>query len=98
MKIRHQLLKGPPVQSTKVLGTVVLLQPLKPFCYVFQLGKVDVVNKSCVRWKGTVDQYPSEPVFVSRPGATEEDDGNFLCFIFVFIKMCSKRPISGHAI
>ena len=40
-----------------------------------QLGKVDVETRTSLRWKGTADQYPGEPIFVPRPGASDEDDG-----------------------
>ena len=45
------------------------------FKFIKKLGKVDVEKKTCERWQGTVDQYPSEPVFVPSPQATKEDDG-----------------------
>lgn len=40
----------------------------------FQLTKVDIKNNKSIRWSSD-DQIPSEPVFVARPGAIEEDDG-----------------------
>jgi carotenoid cleavage dioxygenase-like enzyme len=39
-----------------------------------QLVKVDVRERVVTPWTGT-RTYPGEPVFVARPGATDEDDG-----------------------
>lgn len=36
--------------------------------------KVDIDTKEVKVWSEK-DHYPSEPVFVPRPGATDEDDG-----------------------
>lgn len=36
--------------------------------------KCDTSHKSSLYWFEE-DYYPSEPMFVSRPGATDEDDG-----------------------
>lgn len=42
--------------------------------------KVNVKDKTCVTWSEP-QCYPSEPIFVSAPGAQEEDDGVLLCAI-----------------
>ncbi|XP_053449686.1 carotenoid-cleaving dioxygenase, mitochondrial isoform X2 [Nycticebus coucang] len=44
------------------------------------LIKVDVVNKTLKVWKKE-NYYPSEPVFVPVPGATEEDSGVILSVV-----------------
>ncbi|KAJ6633290.1 Retinoid isomerohydrolase, partial [Pseudolycoriella hygida] len=41
------------------------------------LIKVDIKNNKVIPWL-EVDQIPSEPVFIAKPGATEEDDGVIL--------------------
>uniref|UniRef100_H2ZKQ0 Uncharacterized protein n=1 Tax=Ciona savignyi TaxID=51511 RepID=H2ZKQ0_CIOSA len=42
-----------------------------------QLVKINVEKKELLEW-GETDKFPSEPVFVPRPDATEEDDGIIL--------------------
>ncbi|OBS83080.1 hypothetical protein A6R68_22918, partial [Neotoma lepida] len=44
------------------------------------LIKVDVVNKTLLVWRED-GFYPSEPIFVPTPGATEEDDGVILSVV-----------------
>lgn len=45
--------------------------------------KIDLKSKCVTIWKdeksGTA--YPGEPVFVARPGATDEDDGHLLAVV-----------------
>lgn len=43
-----------------------------------QLVKLDLKTKKRMTWEDGADFTPGEPVFVSRPGATEEDDGVIL--------------------
>jgi len=43
--------------------------------------RLDIKTKQTKLWEEE-DCLPSEPVFVARPGATEEDDGK-ITFIFV---------------
>ncbi|KAF2729899.1 hypothetical protein EJ04DRAFT_587641 [Polyplosphaeria fusca] len=40
--------------------------------------KVDTWEKTTKLWNPSNNHFPSEPVFVARPGATEEDDGVLL--------------------
>jgi len=42
------------------------------------IGKIDVETGECWRWRGTDDTVSTEPVFVPRPGAEDEDDGVLL--------------------
>jgi carotenoid cleavage dioxygenase-like enzyme len=42
--------------------------------------KVDVRERGIVAWSAP-DAYPGEPLFVARPGATDEDDGVVLSVI-----------------
>lgn len=48
-------------------------------CYVTNL-QIDLVAGKAKNWydEGAV---PSEPFFVARPGATEEDDGEFVSIV-----------------
>ncbi|KAF1371522.1 hypothetical protein PFLUV_G00269070 [Perca fluviatilis] len=41
------------------------------------MAKVDIVSRTHVEWYQE-NCYPSEPVFVASPGATEEDDADTL--------------------
>ncbi len=45
-----------------------------------RLVKVDVRERGIVAWSAP-DAYPGEPLFVARPGATDEDDGVVLSVI-----------------
>ncbi|KAF5192407.1 Carotenoid cleavage dioxygenase [Thalictrum thalictroides] len=62
----------------------------RPCNFPNTLTKIDLVNKTAKNWydKGAV---PSEPFFVARPGATEEDDG-------VVISMISDKNGEGYAL
>ncbi|KAF5207743.1 Carotenoid cleavage dioxygenase 8 protein [Thalictrum thalictroides] len=62
----------------------------RPTNFPNMLTKVDVVNKTTKTWhdEGAI---PSEPFFVPRPGAVEEDDG-------VVISMISDRHGEGYAL
>ncbi|XP_046576703.1 beta,beta-carotene 15,15'-dioxygenase-like [Haliotis rubra] len=42
------------------------------------LTKVDMKTKTCVYWNAEEEEMAGEPVFIERPGATEEDDGIIL--------------------
>ena len=50
-----------------------------PCNFLNALAKIDLVKKTVENWH---DQdgaaAPSEPLFVARPGATSEDDGQFI--------------------
>ena len=46
--------------------------------FVNQIVKIDVNDGRVVNDWHCEGQYPSEPVFAPRPGATEEDDGVIL--------------------
>ncbi|KAE8712501.1 Carotenoid cleavage dioxygenase 8 [Hibiscus syriacus] len=62
----------------------------RPCHFPNTLTKLDLVKKVAKNWhdEGAV---PSEPFFVARPGATEEDDG-------VVISLISERNGSGYAL
>ncbi|CAM8886294.1 unnamed protein product [Rhodiola kirilowii] len=62
----------------------------RPCNFPNTLTKLDFKDKSAKTWyeEGTV---PSEPFFVARPGAAEEDDG-------VVISMVSEKNGSGYAV
>ncbi|KAH0989836.1 hypothetical protein GBA52_001319 [Prunus armeniaca] len=62
----------------------------RPCNFPNTLTKIDLVNKKAKNWhdEGAV---PSEPFFVARPGATEEDDG-------VVISMVSGKNGDGYAL
>ncbi|KAF0920123.1 hypothetical protein E2562_033427 [Oryza meyeriana var. granulata] len=62
----------------------------RPCNFPNTLTKVDLVEKTAKNWheEGSV---PSEPFFVPRPGAVEEDDG-------VAISMVSAKDGSGYAL
>merc|ERR1712217_49124 len=59
----------------------------RPYCYAYgmssahhttmlpNLVKADICNGGKVKTWFEPNQYPSEAIFVPRPGATEEDDG-----------------------
>ena len=43
------------------------------------LAKIDLVKKTVKNWHDEDGAAaPSEPLFVARPGATSEDDGQFI--------------------
>ncbi|XP_048255585.1 beta,beta-carotene 15,15'-dioxygenase-like [Haliotis rufescens] len=42
------------------------------------LTKVDMKTRTCVHWTTEDGDQPGEPVFIARPGGTEEDDGIIL--------------------
>ena len=44
------------------------------------IGKTDTENSTCVLWE-TAGHTPGEPVFLPRPGGTEEDDGIILSVV-----------------
>ncbi|KAM1289566.1 hypothetical protein ACFX2I_016808 [Malus domestica] len=62
----------------------------RPCNFPNTLTKIDLVEKKAKNWydEGAV---PSEPFFVARPGATEEDDG-------VVISMISAKNGDGYAL
>ncbi|KAF3446406.1 hypothetical protein FNV43_RR11585 [Rhamnella rubrinervis] len=62
----------------------------RPCNFPNTLTKIDLVKKKATNWydEGTV---PSEPLFVPRPGAKEEDDG-------VVISMISGKNGDGYAL
>ncbi|KAK4422267.1 Carotenoid cleavage dioxygenase 8B, chloroplastic [Sesamum alatum] len=62
----------------------------RPCNFPNTLTKIDLVEKEAKNWhdKGSI---PSEPFFVARPGATEEDDG-------VVISMISDKNGEGYAV
>ncbi|XP_021911970.1 carotenoid cleavage dioxygenase 8 homolog B, chloroplastic-like [Carica papaya] len=62
----------------------------RPCNFPNTLTKLDLVQKKANNWyeEGAI---PSEPLFVSRPGATEEDDG-------VVISMVSQNNGGGYAL
>ncbi|MBA0703463.1 hypothetical protein Golax_015784, partial [Gossypium laxum] len=62
----------------------------RPCHFPNTLTKLDLVKKKAKNWHeaGTV---PSEPFFVARPGATEEDDG-------VVISLISEKNGNGYAL
>ena len=45
-----------------------------------RLGALDLERREVERWHEP-DRYPGEPVFVPRPGSTEEDDGILLSLV-----------------
>ncbi|KAM0259109.1 hypothetical protein ACHAQJ_003480 [Trichoderma viride] len=51
--------------------------------YVFgdSLAKTDVHAKGALIWSGPRGHSPGEPIFVARPGGTEEDDGVLLSVV-----------------
>ncbi|PON94648.1 Carotenoid cleavage dioxygenase [Trema orientale] len=62
----------------------------RPCNFPNTITKIDLVKKKAKNWyeEGAV---PSEPFFVARPGATEEDDG-------VVISMISQKNGGGYAL
>ncbi|CAA2959099.1 carotenoid cleavage dioxygenase 8 homolog B, chloroplastic [Olea europaea subsp. europaea] len=62
----------------------------RPCNFPNTLTKIDLFEKKAKNWldEGSI---PSEPLFVARPGATEEDDG-------VVISMVSDRNGEGYAL
>lgn len=44
------------------------------FLFMLQLCKLNIKTRETWVWQEP-DSYPSEPIFVSQPGALEEDDG-----------------------
>nr|GME11508.1 carotenoid cleavage dioxygenase 8 homolog B, chloroplastic [Ipomoea batatas] len=62
----------------------------RPCNFPNTLTKIDLVGKKAKNWydEGSI---PSEPFFVARPGATEEDDG-------VVISMISDKNGQGYAL
>ncbi|KDP34151.1 hypothetical protein JCGZ_07722 [Jatropha curcas] len=62
----------------------------RPCNFPNTLTKIDLVKKKAKNWhdEGAV---PSEPLFVTRPGATEEDDG-------VVISIISEKNGDGYAL
>ncbi|KAL0372139.1 UNVERIFIED_CONTAM: Carotenoid cleavage dioxygenase 8B, chloroplastic [Sesamum calycinum] len=62
----------------------------RPCNFPNTLTKIDLVEKKAKNWhdEGSI---PSEPLFVARPGATEEDDG-------VVISMVSDKNGEGYAV
>lgn len=52
-------------------------------CFV-QVIKLDVETKLQVEWSAE-NCWPAEPVFVARPGASEEDDGEMYNYTYNYI-------------
>lgn len=50
----------------------------RPCNYLNALAKIDLVKKTVKNWHEEDGTAPSEPLFVARPGATSEDDGQFI--------------------
>ncbi|WOG85646.1 hypothetical protein DCAR_0104837 [Daucus carota subsp. sativus] len=75
---------GKPYRYAYACGAV------RPCNFPNTLTKLDLVDKKAKNWydEGAV---PSEPFFVARPGATEEDDG-------VVISMISDKNGEGYAL
>lgn len=48
--------------------------------YFIQIVKFDAETKQQIEWTGG-DCFASEPVFIPRPDAVDEDDGKLLSFI-----------------
>ncbi|KAF7563221.1 hypothetical protein G7046_g916 [Stylonectria norvegica] len=48
---------------------------------VDSLGKTDLHTREALIWSGPKGHSPGEPIFVARPGATEEDDGVLLSVV-----------------
>jgi len=46
---------------------------LHEFCN--KVSKVSMQDKSIISWKGSDTLFPGEPVFISKPGESEEDEG-----------------------
>lgn len=65
----------------------------KPYRYVYAAGirglatfvdslvKTDLYTRDALIWCGLKGHSPGEPVFVARPGATDEDDGIILSLV-----------------
>lgn len=49
---------------------------------LFQLLKLNVETSEVTQWKGSENQYPTEPIFISNPNGLKEDHGVFL-FYFI---------------
>ncbi|XP_023522228.1 carotenoid cleavage dioxygenase 8 homolog A, chloroplastic-like [Cucurbita pepo subsp. pepo] len=62
----------------------------RPCNFPNTLTKIDLVKKKAKNWYES-GAIPSEPFFVARPGATEEDDG-------VVISMVSGKNGEGYAL
>ncbi|XP_047306933.1 carotenoid cleavage dioxygenase 8 homolog B, chloroplastic [Impatiens glandulifera] len=62
----------------------------RPCNFPNTITKIDLVNKKAKNWHDP-GSIPSEPFFVPRPGATEEDDG-------VVISMISDKNGEGYAL
>jgi torulene dioxygenase len=45
------------------------------------LVKTDVETRNALIWSGPIGHTPGEPIFVPRPGGTEEDDGVILSIV-----------------
>lgn len=60
---------------------IFFLNSLLPLLWIHSL-QIDLVKKKAKNWyeDGAI---PSEPFFVARPGATEEDDGELLYYIIL---------------
>ena len=46
-----------------------------------QLVKIDLNTKRSIVWWDKRNMFPSEPIFIARPGSTEEDDGVVLSIV-----------------
>jgi carlactone synthase/all-trans-10'-apo-beta-carotenal 13,14-cleaving dioxygenase len=65
----------------------------RPCNFPNALAKIDLVEKTAKIWHDEDGAAPSEPLFVARPGATDEDDGQFACFdviknaLYIFLEI-----------
>lgn len=67
---------GTPLLSTVCRWKQILVK-LSIFWLLLQIVKLNVQTKETWVWQEE-DCYPSEPIFVATPGATQEDDGTIL--------------------
>ena len=56
------------------------VDPTEPAAFLDRLAKIDVESGESIVWYEP-NTYPGEPVFVSRPGASDEDDGVVLSVV-----------------
>ncbi|XP_023538517.1 carotenoid cleavage dioxygenase 8 homolog B, chloroplastic [Cucurbita pepo subsp. pepo] len=79
-----------PAYLGKKYGYAYACGAQRPCNFPNTLTKIDLVKKTAKNWHET-GAIPSEPFFVARPGATEEDDG-------VVISMVSGEDGEGYAL
>jgi carotenoid cleavage dioxygenase-like enzyme len=56
------------------------VDPTEPAAFLDRLARIDVESGESIVWYEP-NTYPGEPVFVSRPGASDEDDGVVLSVV-----------------